>query len=229
VPGLSRRAQQRAMAAYRELAAPRRDDRTGRAAVRSQARLAHAVSEALGALDGAHGVIDPVALGYPSGSPTGARLSQLAHILAQPLGTRLATVDCSGDFDTHNNQPGRLSDELADVSASLSAFQADLDARGLSDRVLTFVWTEFGRRLRGNRSIGTDHGAGGIAWLMGSHAASGVLTEYPALDNLDDKGNLKVTVDFREVYASLIEQWLGTSAEPIIPDARTMGRIQIVK
>ena len=95
--------------------------------------------------------------------------------------------------------------------------------------MLTFVWTEFGRRLRGNRSIGTDHGAGGIAWLMGSHAASGMLTEYPALDNLDDKGNLKVTVDFREVYASLIEQWLGTSAEPIIPDARTMGRIQIVK
>jgi uncharacterized protein (DUF1501 family) len=65
--------------------------------------------------------------------------------------------------------------------------------------------------------------------VMGPHAASGVLTEYPALDRLDDKGNLKVTVDFRVVYASMIEQWLGTSAEPIIPNARTMRRIQIVK
>ena len=229
MPGLSGRAQERAMTAYRELAAAHGDDRAGRAAVRSNARHAQAVSDALGALDGASEVTDPAALGYPSGSQTGARLGRLAHLLAQPLGTRLATVDCSGDFDTHNNQPGRLASALADVSASLSAFQADLDARGLSDRVLTFVWTEFGRRLRGNRSIGTDHGAGGIAWVMGSHAASGVLTEYPALDKLDDKGNLKVTVDFREIYASLIEQWLGTSAEPVISDARTMRRIRIVK
>jgi uncharacterized protein (DUF1501 family) len=228
VPGLSRRGQARAMKTYRQLAAAQRGDRSGRAAARSSARLALAVSDSLGRLDDGASA-PPVDVGYPSGSQTAARLSQLAFVLSQPLGTRVATVDCSGDFDTHNNQPGRLADGLADVSASLSAFQADLDARGLSDRVLTFAWTEFGRRLRGNRSTGTDHGAGGIAWVMGPHAASGVLTEYPALDRLDDNGNLTVTADFREVYASLLEQWLGTPAEPVIPDAGSMRRIQVVK
>ena len=115
------------------------------------------------------------------------------------------------------------------MSASLAAFQYDLEARGLADRVLTFVWTEFGRRPEGNRSAGTDHGAGGIAWVMGTHAASGLRTEYPSLRQLDHQDNLKVTIDFRSVYASLIEQWLGTPADGIIPDAAAFPRVGLVK
>jgi uncharacterized protein (DUF1501 family) len=240
VPGLSGRMQARTMRAYRDLAAARRSDGTGRAAVRSSARLAQAVADRLAGIDDNAGLTLPPdaqyvsddgtpLTGYPRGSQLGTRLRRLAHVLSQPLGTRVATVDCSGNFDTHNDQPGRLASLLGDVSSSLAAFQADLQLRGLDDRVLTFVWTEFGRRLRGNRSAGTDHGAGGVAWVMGPHAASGVLTEYPALDRLDANGNLRVTADFREVYASLIEQWLGTPAEGIIPDAGAMRRFQLVK
>lgn len=238
VPGLSADAQAIALRAYRRLGAERRGEGAGRSAARRSARLAHEVSERLARLDdGGAGVLPPPDLqydpeglvsGYPPKSAFGARLRQLATILAQPLGTRLATVDCPGDFDTHNNQPERLARTLADVSASLSAFQHDLELRGLGDRVLTLVWTEFGRRLLGNRSAGTDHGAGGIAWVMGTRVASGVLTEYPSLRDLDAHGNLKVTVDFREVYASLIEQWLGTSAGDIIPDAGAMRRVRLV-
>lgn len=239
VPGLSRGAQKKAMAAYANLAAHRRGDGAGRAAVRSTSKMAHEVARRVAGLDerdagvtlppDANYIADgkPLA-GYPN-SEFGTRLKRLAFVLAQPLGVRIATVDCADDFDTHNNQPSRLSDALADVSASLSAFQADLQLRGLSDRVLTFVWTEFGRRPHGNRSSGTDHGAGGIAWVMGDHAASGVLTEYPSLRDLDENGNLKVSVDFREVYASLIEQWLGTPADGIIPDAAALRRFAVVK
>ena len=82
-----------------------------------------------------------------------------------------------------------------------AAFQADLEARGVADRVLTFVWSEFGRRPHDNDS-GTDHGAGGLAWIQGTRARSGLLSEYPSLHDFDEDDNLKVTVDFRTVYAS---------------------------
>ncbi len=121
---------------------------------------------------------------------------------------RLATVDAPGDFDTHDNQPEELAKSLGEVSAALSAFQADLEARGVADRVVTLVWSEFGRRPEANDSKGTDHGAGGLAWVQGTRVRSGVLSDYPDLGRLDDDGNLAVTLDFRRVYSSLIEQWL---------------------
>ena len=83
-------------------------------------------------------------------SPT--RLSRLAALLAQPLGIRVATVDADGDFDTHDNQPDELDGRAQALSQALAAFQADLEARGLADRVLTLVWSEFGRRPQANES-----------------------------------------------------------------------------
>jgi uncharacterized protein (DUF1501 family) len=227
VPLLAPPAQARAMRAYRELTAGHRGDGTARAAARTSARLAQQVSERLGRLDDRS--LAGAGRGYPAGSVFAERMRQTAFLLDQPLGTRVATVDCTGDFDTHDSQPETLNVVLADVSATLSAFQEDLRARGIADRVLTFVWTEFGRRLRGNRSLGTDHGAGGIAWVMGPRAAPGVLTEYPSLRRLDRDGNLRVTADFREVYASIIEQWLGTGADRVIPDAAAMRRVKVVR
>jgi uncharacterized protein (DUF1501 family) len=110
----------------------------------------------------------------------------------------------------------------------LSAFQADLEARGIADRVLTLVWTEFGRRPQENSSAGTDHGAGGIAWVMGARARGGLLTPNPDLNAFDDEDNLRVTVDFRAVYAGLLEQWLQTGADEVLPDAGRVGRVQLV-
>ena len=89
------------------------------------------------------------------------------------------------------------------------------------------MWSEFGRRPEANESQGTDHGAGGVAWVQGTRARSGILTEYPSLGQLDRDGNLAVTVDFRRVYASLLEQWLGTDAGEVIPGAAGFGRLQV--
>jgi hypothetical protein len=131
----------------------------------------------------------------------------------------VATVDAPGDFDTHDDQAATLVRDLAQLSQGLSAFQADLEARGIADRVLTLVWTEFGRRPQENSSGGTDHGAGGIAWVMGARARGGPAVALSRPQRLRREDNLKVTTDFRAVYASLLEQWLGTGADEVLPDA----------
>lgn len=166
---------------------------------------------------------------YPEDSDFAGNLKSLAGMLDLPLGIRVATVDAPSDFDTHDNQPEELAKALEEVSAGLAAFQADLEARGSADRVLTFVWSEFGRRPEANDSAGTDHGAGGVAWVQGTRARGGILSEYPDLGRLDRHGNLAVTVDFRRVYASLLEQWLGSDAAEVIPNAAAFGRVQLVK
>ena len=148
-------------------------------------------------------------------------------MISKPLGIRVANVEAGADFDTHDNQ-GELTGLLGEVSECLAAFQADLEARGLSNRVLTFVWSEFGRRPEENDS-GTDHGAGGLAWVQGDRARPGILSEYPDLNRLDREDNLQVTIDFRRVYSSLLEQHLGTDADSVIPRAGAFGRLALVK
>lgn len=202
----------------------------GPRAVHTAARLAKDVGDRL-APYAEHDEVDPLAppVAYPEEDDFGRRLSRVAALVAQPLGVRVAAVQASGEFDTHDDQPGDLAEGLRSVSQSLAAFQADLEARGVADRVLTLVWSEFGRRPQANESSGTDHGAGGIAWVQGTHAASGILTDYPSLTDLDRDDNLKVTVDFRKVYASLIEGWLGTDAAEVIPNAGAFGRLALVR
>jgi uncharacterized protein (DUF1501 family) len=227
--GIGGQQERQMLAAWQRMADARvRGD--GPEAVHTAARLAKSVGDRL-APYAEHDDVDPLAppVPYPQDDDLGRRLSRVAALVAQPLGVRLAAVDANGDFDTHDDQPTELADSLRSVSQSLSAFQADLEARGIADRVLTLVWSEFGRRPEGNESRGTDHGAGGIAWVQGTHAASGILTEYPSLTDLDRDDNLKVTVDFRKVYASLIEGWLGTDANEVIPSANAYGRLALVR
>jgi uncharacterized protein (DUF1501 family) len=174
---------------------------------------------------------DPLAppVTYPDDNDLGQRLSRLAALLALPLGIRVATVDADGEFDTHDNQPEDLGKALREVSAALASFQADLEARGIAERVLTLVWSEFGRRPKANDSSGTDHGAGGVAWVQGTRANPGILSQYPSLTQLDREDNLAVTVDFRTVYASLLEGWLRTDASEVIPNAGAFGRVSLVR
>jgi uncharacterized protein (DUF1501 family) len=227
--GIGGRQDRQMLAAWQRMADARvRGD--GPQAVHTAARLAKSVGDRLAPYaehDGTDPLAPPVA--YPQDDDLGRRLSRVAALVAQPLGVRLAAVDADGEFDTHDDQPRELADSLSSVSQSLAAFQADLEARGVADRVLTLVWSEFGRRPEGNESAGTDHGAGGIAWVQGTHAASGILTEYPSLTDLDRDDNLKVTVDFRKIYASLIEGWLGTDANEVIPNANAYGRLALVR
>ena len=227
VPGLTPEAFERMMDAYAKIAAPR-TALEGPTAADSAARMATQVSGRLRPYR-PKPTRDPLAplAPYPDGL-LGDRLATLAGLLAKPLGIRVATVEAETDFDTHDNQPTELAAGLAEASEALSAFQADLELRGLSNRVLTFVWTEFGRRPRENDSSGSDHGAGGVAWLQGSRVRGGLLSEYPSLKRLDRRDNLAVTIDFRSVYASILEQWFQTGADAVIPGAGGLGRIPLV-
>ena len=182
----------------------------------------------LSALSGKDGITSPVP--YPaskSGLPK--QLAGLAAMLGAGLPIRAVAVSAPGAYDTHAAQPQALTDGLAVTAPSLLAFQRDLEARGLADRVLTLVWTEFGRRAAENGSQGTDHGAAGAAFLIGSRASGKMVGEFPGLTGLDEDGNLKATSDFRGLYAGLLEQWLGTDAGAIIPGANKFARPQLVK
>src|SRR5918912_984940 len=157
---------------------------------------------------------------YPeddSGFPR--QLAGLAAMLAANLPLRCVALSAPGEYDTHADQPQALADGLDITARTLLAFQRDLEARGLADRVLTLVWSEFGRRGEENGSDGTDHGAAGTAFLVGTRAKGQLVGEFPGLSNLDGDGNLKPTSDFRGVYCSLLEQWLGADASAVIPRA----------
>jgi uncharacterized protein (DUF1501 family) len=158
------------------------------------------------------------------------RLAGLAAMLAAGLPLRVVALNAFGMYDTHSDQPEQLAEGLKVTSESLLAFQRDLEARGLADRVIILVWSEFGRRAAENGSNGTDHGAAGTALLIGSRVRGGFVGELPALrGGLDHQGNLRATVDFRSVYCSLLEEWLGTDAGGVIPNARAYQRVGLLK
>ena len=146
------------------------------------------------------------------------RLASLAEMIGRGLPLRVVALDANGGYDTHENQAATLQANLGLLSSSLAAFQADLEARGIADRVLVHVWSEFGRRPQANGS-GTDHGAGGASLVMGTRANGTMVGEFPGLATLDAQSNLRHTVDFRAVYKGLAEQWLEVSADGIVPGA----------
>ena len=106
---------------------------------------------------------------------------------------------------------------LANQANNTDAFITDLRNLDISDNVTTLIYSEFGRRAQDNGS-GTDHGAGGAAFVIGEHVKGGIYGEYPSLkmDGLDDDGNLAWAIDFRSIYSTLLERWLGLDAKPIV-------------
>jgi len=168
---------------------------------------------------------------YPDGdSGFPKQLAGLAAMLGAGLPLHCVALSANGGYDTHSDQAQDLSDNLDLASKSLLAFQRDLEARGLADRVLTLVWSEFGRRAEENGSDGTDHGAAGIGLLMGTRVRGTMIGEFPGLKSgLDDDGNLKATVDYRTVYSSVLEQWLHTDAAAVIPKASSFGRVPLLR
>jgi uncharacterized protein (DUF1501 family) len=159
-----------------------------------------------------------------------SRLAAAAAMIALGMPMRVIALTAPGQYDTHSDEPAALADGLKLTSDSLLAFQRDLEARGVADRVLVLVWSEFGRRAAENGSNGTDHGAAGTAFLIGTRAKGTMVGEFPGLQGgLDDDGNVKATSDFRSVYGSLLEQWLGTDAAKVIPNARSFARPSLLK
>jgi uncharacterized protein (DUF1501 family) len=168
---------------------------------------------------------------YPTSSdPFPSRLAGLAAMISAGLPLRCVTVSAPGMYDTHADQATDLGNALALTAGSLNAFQRDLEARGLSDRVIVHLWSEFGRRGEENGSLGTDHGAAGMGFLIGSQVKGQMLSEFPGLaSGLDDEGNLKATFDFRSLYSSLLEQWFDADAATIIPNAASFDRPSLLK
>jgi uncharacterized protein (DUF1501 family) len=169
------------------------------------------------------------AAAYPaSEDPFPRRLAGFAAMLAAGLPVRAAAVTAPDAYDTHANQADTLPAALKLTCDSLLAFQRDLEARGLADRVLTLVWSEFGRRAAENGS-GTDHGAAGVGFLVGTRAAGRMIGEFPGLSKLDPQGNLRATADFRGVYGALAGDWFGVDPAAVLPDARGIGRPAVIK
>jgi uncharacterized protein (DUF1501 family) len=158
-----------------------------------------------------------------------SRLQGLAALIAANLPLRVVALEAPGEYDTHANQAKDLADGLKLTADSLVAFQRDLEARGVADRVLTLVWTEFGRRAEENGSGGTDHGAAGTGFVVGTRAAGRMVGEFPGLGRLDGDGNLVPTADYRAVYSALLEQWLSADAAGIIPGAAGFARPKLVR
>jgi uncharacterized protein (DUF1501 family) len=165
---------------------------------------------------------------YPS-DPLGAKLAGVAAMIDAGLPLRCVSVQGSEGYDTHAMQLAAFPRNFQAAADSLLAFQRDLEARGLADRVLVQVWSEFGRRPAENGSGGTDHGAGGVAFVIGSGASGATIGEFPGLGTLDSLANLRSTSDYRGFYCALLEQWLGVDAGPIIPGADGFTRPQLVK
>jgi uncharacterized protein (DUF1501 family) len=168
---------------------------------------------------------------YPSGdSDFPKQLAALAAMIAAGLPLQCVAVEAAGSYDTHSDQADALTSDLALTAKSLLAFQRDLEARGLADRVVVHVWSEFGRRAEENGSAGTDHGAAGTGFLIGSRVNGRMVGEFPGLTTgLDEDGNLRPTADFRGVYGALLEQWLDFDAAQVIPNAASFARPTLIR
>jgi uncharacterized protein (DUF1501 family) len=176
------------------------------------------------------GFTSPVPYPDGGGDQFPRRLAGLAAMLAAGLPLRCVTVRAPGLYDTHASQPDALDAGLRLTAATLLAFQRDLEARGLADRVLVHVWSEFGRRAEENASNGTDHGAAGTGFLIGSRLRGSMIGEFPGLTSgLDSEGNLRATADFRGLYCALLEQWFGTDAAAVIPEAAGFTRPELLR
>ena len=141
----------------------------------------------------------------------GRSLAQVARLIKGRLGTRVYLVRLGG-FDTHAGQLAAHAGLLDRLARSLTAFYADLKASGDDARTVTMTFSEFGRRVAQNGSAGTDHGTAAPVLLLGPSVAGGLVGPAPDLGDLDRSGNLRVSTDFRSVYASVLGTWLGLDA-----------------
>jgi uncharacterized protein (DUF1501 family) len=147
-------------------------------------------------------------------SQLGHELAMVSKLIAANFPTRVYYAT-QGGFDTHANQLATHSRLLGDLSDSVQAFVSEMRAQKNADRVLVLAFSEFGRRVAENGSAGTDHGAAAPMFLFGSKLKGGIHGDSPDLANLLD-GDVRHKIDFRQVYASVLDRWLGIPSSKVL-------------
>lgn len=224
---------------YRLKTAEGRDDPTKRLAIEGFARerggkesplLARIRQSAREAYDSSERIArigrESNAVTYPS-TALGQRMRLVARLIESDIPERVYYTMQDG-YDTHATQLPAHTGLLTELSEALAAFQKDLQATGHGGRVVTLVFSEFGRRVAENASAGTDHGAASTLFLLGDAVSAGAVGTYPSLTDLDD-GDLKHTVDFRRVYATLLDRWLGVDSTKVLPGPARFETLPLIK
>ena len=154
-------------------------------------------------------------------------LKMVAEIITTIPDANLLYVQLGG-FDHHSQEIGTAADNFRDktkgahatllkaLSLGVKTFYDDLAAHGIADNVVMMAWSEFGRRPNENASIGTDHGTTEPIIVIGNAVHGGIYGEQPSLSDLDSAGNMKVKVDFRSVYSTILDKWLGADSQSIL-------------
>ena len=153
-----------------------------------------------------------------SNTVVGQYMKNIAQTHLAEFGSRvLYTTSPYNSFDTHANQASLHSGLWSDVSNNVETFFQDLHDHNASDNVMLVMFTEFGRRISDNGS-GTDHGAGGVAFIVGDHVKGGIYGEYPSLEpsQQEEGGNLRYNMDFRSIYTTVVEDYFKMDPQPIV-------------
>lgn len=156
--------------------------------------------------------------GYPANG-LGQKLKTVAQLITADLGTRIFFVSLGG-FDTHSQQEGAHSALLGELSSALSAFCKDMEDHKLRERIMVATYSEFGRRVKENGSLGTDHGTASQMFVVTPQghkkSKAGLISKHPSLTDLDEEGDMKFNTDFRSVYATLLENWLEIPSDNVL-------------
>ncbi len=151
---------------------------------------------------------------YPENS-FAKSMKAVAQVHLADLGTRIFYTQY-GSFDTHTDEVALQKNLWEDISSSVAALFQDLEEHQRGDEVTILMFSEFGRRVRDN-GTGTDHGSGGVAFVLGNQIKGGHYNEYPSLDPVKlVEGDLAFNNDFRGLYTDILEDWLDVEARPIV-------------
>ncbi len=148
-------------------------------------------------------------------NPFAESLKAAAQVMFADLGTQIYYTQY-GSFDTHSGELQKHEQLWKDVASAIGDFTDDVKEHGYDNDTLIFIFTEFGRRIKDNGS-GTDHGSGGLAFVIGNSVKGGMYGEYPSLEEEAQlEGDLRFNNDFRQTYTTILEQWIGIDAATIV-------------
>jgi uncharacterized protein (DUF1501 family) len=182
----------------------------------SDVRLEGAAATSISDLFSTAQVIGPLVTKSPSGSFLKEQLSLVSTLINANVPTRVWEVNLSS-FDTHAGEPTYQNALLAEVSAAVGNFMTSISAGGRAQDVTVMIFSEFGRRVGSNASLGTDHGTAAPVFVIGNSVKGGLYGEQPPLSALDANGNLVMSTDFRDVYGGLLQDVLSTPVGDVVP------------